>query len=184
MKIVPKRAKDQFNLGLCWSKSQVALTCPGSGWFTVNNHGTGLYLSISFMAHPCHFGMKCRAGCDHSASQGGFTIQDKFSPGHMRKAILKLFAYSFPFSVHFFFQIILWLSNRTDNYYFSECTHLITFQIKWQLRLLAGKTEYQYVIPAVHISCHDNQWGHWFRVQFICGRKSTPPTHILMEIIF
>lgn len=139
MKIPLKRAKDQFNLGLCWNKSQIALICPGSGWFTVSNHGTGLYLSISFMAHPCHFGMRCRAGCDHSASQGGLTIQDKFSPGHMRKAILKLFAYSFPFSVHFFFQIILCLSNRTD-YYFSKCTHLITFQIKWQLRLLAGKT--------------------------------------------
>lgn len=65
--------------------------------------------------------------------------EDRFSLGHIRKAILKLFAYSFPFSVHFFFQIILWLYNRTDNY-FSQCTHSITFQIKQQLRLFAGKT--------------------------------------------
>lgn len=126
--------------------------------------------------------MRCRAACGHSAGQGGFTIQDRFTPGHIRKAISKLLAYSFLFSVHVF-HIILWLCNRTDNYYISKCTHLITFQIKWQLRLLAGKIEYQYVILAVHISCHDNQRGHWFRVQFICGRKSTAPTHILREII-
>lgn len=103
--------------------------------------------------------MGSKTGCGQSTGQRGFVTHNRFCPGCIRKAIFTSYAYSYPWSMHFF--QILCRCNRTENYYFSKCTNLIIFQMKLWLRLLAGKTKYQHIICAVSVAIKSPRTPVW-----------------------
>lgn len=135
----PERRKRPLQLRFTLEQVTGSSKQAGRGWLPASNDGAGPHYSVNWFLTCAVLGWGVEL-----AAAALLAVEichtGRFSPGHIRRAILKLVACSFLFSMHFFFQIIPWLCNRTDyKYHFSKHTHLMTSQIKWQWRLLAGK---------------------------------------------